>query len=57
MAKIEYGQTAGYRLTELTYPGELVVSSGETVTGVLDKIKTLLNDFEYFYDLNGRFVF
>ena len=57
MAKIEYGQTAGYRLTELTYPGELVVSSGETVTGVLDKIKSMLGDFEYFYDLNGRFVF
>lgn len=57
IALIEYGQTAGYRLTELTYPGELVVSAGETVTGVLDKIKTMLNDFEYFYDINGRFVF
>ena len=55
--KIEYGQTVGYRLTELTYPGELVVSSGETVTGVLDKIKTMFSDFEYFYDINGRFVF
>ena len=57
VAKINYGQTAGYRLTELTYPGELVVSVGETITGVLDKIKTMLNDFEYFYDINGRFVF
>lgn len=57
MVKIEYGQTAGYRLTELIYPEELVVSAGETVTGVLDKIKTFLNDFEYFYDLNGRFIF
>lgn len=57
VAQIQYGQTAGYRLTELTYPGELVVSAGETITGVLDKIKTMLNDFEYFYDINGRFVF
>ena len=57
MVKIEYGQTAGYRLTELIYPEELTVAAGETVTGVLDKIKTFLNDFEYFYDLNGRFIF
>ena len=57
IARIETGQTAGYRLTELTYPGELVVAAGETITGVLDKIKTMLNDFEYFYDINGRFVF
>lgn len=57
MFEIHFGQTAGYRLTELTYPGELVVSAGETVTSVLDKIKSMLNDFEYFYDINGRFVF
>ena len=57
IAKVSYGQTAGYRETELIYPDELVVSSGETVTGVLDKIKTFLNDFEYFYDLDGRFIF
>lgn len=57
VAKINFGDTAGYRLTELTYPGELVVSAGETITGVLDKFKTMLNDFEYFYDINGRFIF
>ena len=57
IVRIGYGQTAGYRLTELIYPDELVVSAGETVTGVLDKIKTFLNDFEYFYDLEGKFIF
>lgn len=57
VAKVEYGQTAGYWLTDLTYAGELTVSTGETITGVLDKIKTMLGDYEYFYDVNGQFVF
>lgn len=58
VAKIQFGQTAGYRLTELTYPEELVVAAGETITSVLDKIKNkMFTDFEYFYDLDGNFVF
>ena len=55
--KVEYGQTAGYRETELTYPGDLIASPGETVTSILDKIKNFLGGYEYFYDLDGRFVF
>ena len=57
VAKVEYGDTAGYRLTDLTYPGELIANSGDTVTGVLDKIKNMLGEFEYFYDIDGRFIF
>lgn len=57
VAKVEYGQTAGYRQTDLIYPGELISSVGETLTSILDKIKNMLGDFEYFYDLDGRFVF
>lgn len=57
VAKIDYGQTAGYRLTELVYPGDLVAAAGETVTSVLDKIVNMLGEFEYFYDLQGQFVF
>jgi hypothetical protein len=57
VAKIEYGQTAGYRTTELTYPGDLIGAVGEAITSVLDKIKNMLGEFEYFYDLDGRFVF
>ena len=30
---------------------------GEPITSVLDKIKNMLTEFEYFYDLDGRFVF
>lgn len=56
-AKVEYGQTAGYRITDLVYPGDLIASVGESLTSVLDKIKNMLTEFEYFYDLDGRFVF
>lgn len=57
VAKVEYGQTAGYRLTDLVYPGDLIAAAGETVTSVLDKIVNMLGEFEYFYDLQGQFVF
>ena len=57
VAKIEFGQTAGYRETDLVYPGDLIANIGESVTSVLDKIKNMLNDFEYFYNLEGQFVF
>ena len=56
-AKVEYGQTAGYRVTDLTYAGDLIANVGEPVTSVLDKIKNMLVEFEYFYDTNGQFVF
>ena len=55
--KIIYGDTTGYRLTDLTYPGDLISNVGESLTSVLDKIKTMLGDFEYFYDVNGKFIF
>lgn len=57
IAKIEYGETAGYRLTDLIYAGELIANVGETLTSILDKIKNMLGDFEYFYDIDGRFIF
>ena len=52
-----YGDTAGYQLTELTYAGDLTASVGESITSVLDKIKNQLGEFEYFYNLEGKFVF
>ena len=57
VAKIEYGTDVGYRLTELIYPGDLIAKAGDTLTSILDKIKNLLGDFEYFYDENGKFIF
>lgn len=55
--KIEYGMAIGYSPTELTYAGELVAKAGETITSVLDKIKNMLGSYEYFYNLDGQFVF
>jgi hypothetical protein len=41
----------------LTYSGDLIGAVGEAITSILDKIKNMLGEFEYFYDLDGRFVF
>lgn len=54
---LEYGDDCGYRLTDLVYAGELVSSLGDTITTILDKIKDMLGDYEYFYNLDGQFVF
>ena len=55
--KVEYGATAGYRTTDLVYPGDLISSAGESLTSILDKIKNTIGAFEYFYDIDGRFIF
>lgn len=55
--KISYGQDAGYKETNFTYPGELILNAGDTVTTLLDKIISVLGNFEYFYDTNGKFIF
>lgn len=57
LTKIEYGQTVGYRITNLVYAGELISSIGETLTSILDKIVKMLGAFEYFYDIDGKFIF
>ena len=54
---IEYGDEAGFILTDFIYPGELIGDAGETVTGILDKIISVLGNFEYFYDVYGNFRF
>lgn len=56
--KAEYGKVVGYRVTDLTYAGDLIAQVGNPITtAVLDKIKSMLGEFEYFYDLDGRFIF
>ena len=56
-SKIKFGETAGYRTTKLVYAGDLIAAAGDTITSVLDKIKNMLGQFEYFYDIEGKFVF
>lgn len=56
--RILTGEVAGYKVTPLTYPGELKAVAGETVTSVLDKIvNTLGREHEYFFDEEGEFYF
>lgn len=57
VGKLEYGDTAGYRLTDLTYAGDLIVNVGSTLTSMLDLIVKMLGDYEYFYDVDGHFRF
>lgn len=57
IVKIVQFQTAGYRKTDLVYAGDLIANVGESITSILDKIKTMLTEFEYFYNLDGQFVF
>ena len=55
--KIVYGQSIGYRDTDLVYAGDLTANIGENVVSILDKIKTMLGNYEYFYNEAGHFVF
>ena len=54
---VSYGQDAGYKYTDFTYPGELVLNAGDTVVTLLDKIVSTLGNYEYFYNIDGKFVF
>ena len=54
----EYGDDVGYIYTDFVYTSELVGDAGDSVTSILDEIVTCLGgNYEYFYDLDGNFVF
>ena len=55
--KVNYGDDIGYRLTDLVYTGDLITNIGDSLVTMLDKIKQMLGEFEYFYDIDGRFIF
>ena len=57
IAKFEYGSIPGYRLTDLVYAGDLIGEVGTPITEILDKIKDMLGNFEYYYDVDGHFIF
>lgn len=51
------GEDIGYIYTDFVYPDELIADAGNSVCDILDKIKDLLGNYEYFYDLDGNFIF
>ena len=58
IARFEYGETCGYRLTDLTFAGDFIGNVGQSITqACLDRITNMLGNFEYYYDIDGRFIF
>lgn len=56
--KYENGRDIGYIYADFTYTGgDLVGEAGTSICDVLDQIKNILGNYEYFYDLDGNFVF
>lgn len=56
-APFEYGMDVGYIYTDFTYPGELICDAGAAVADILDEIVETLGNYEYFYDVDGNFIF
>ena len=54
---VSYGEVAGYQKTDLVFAGDLIEPAGGVVTNVLDKIKNMLGEYEYYFDVNGKFYF
>ena len=54
-----YNDEVGYVYTDFVYPSDKNLSSsiGDNVCTILDKIKNALGNYEYFYDIEGHFVF
>ena len=47
----------GYIYTDFCYTGDLIGNAGDSITSILDQIKNTLGNYEYFYDLDGNFIF
>ena len=55
--KYNTGADVGFIYEDFYYPGELSAKAGDSVTSILDKIKNTLGNYEYFYDVEGNFIF
>lgn len=53
----DYGDIMGYTPVEFVYPGSLAANPGDSIASILDKIKNTLGNYEYFFDVNGNFIF
>ena len=54
-----YNDEVGYVYTDFVYPSDKDLSSsiGDKVCTILDKLVGVLGNYEYFYDIEGHFVF
>lgn len=55
--KYNKNDDVGYMETDFTFPGELTFNAGNTVVNLLDRIIETLGNYEYFYNLQGQFIF
>lgn len=53
----ETQQDVGYIYTDFVYTDDLIGNAGDSVCTILDKVKSYLGNYEYFYDINGNFIF
>lgn len=58
-ARFYSGMAIGYKETLLTYPQaeKLTLKAGQSVANLLDQITKTFGDYEYFYNVDGQFVF
>ena len=52
-----FNEDVGYVYTDFVFPGQLITNIGDNVCSVLDKVISELGNYEYFYDIDGNFVF
>ena len=53
-----FGEDIGFVYTDFTWPEEdLIGDAGNSVCDILDKICELMGNYEYFYDIYGKFHF
>ena len=50
-----YGEDVGYIYSDFYCPSDLIANAGDNVCTILDKIKNMLGNYEYFYDVDGNF--
>lgn len=56
--RVKKGENFGFKMEPFTVPSkELMKQAGDTITSVLDDLVGILGNYEYFYDIEGNFVF
>lgn len=55
--EFQFGQDCGYMVEPFYYPGKLSCNAGDTVSTMLDKVKNTLGNYEWYYDIWGKFHF
>lgn len=52
-----YGMDCGFIVTDFVYPSDLIANIGDNICTILDNIKNLLGNYEYYFDISGNFIF